>query len=248
MDKKNNRKKNIILITLSLAIILLSIIGVTFAYFTSKIKYVNEPTDVIIKSKVLAITFKRENEIYYKNLMPGRPGEEAQAEDIIKNTLKFSVTSDNDLSIRTSYNVYFHITENTFTSSSDNPTYSNVVYILNGVPGTTSVEKNDNDGNPINLNSTITNSCDSSIICGTGQYFDSFNNILHTFTGDSKPTKLGRIEASKTGRVKIGSAILGAHGAKDEWEFEIWVNETGEEQNYDMGKLIRGFIEIDTDM
>ena len=247
MRKKKNKNK-IILITLTMAIFLLSIIGITFAYFTANIKYVNEPSEVIIKSKLLEITFKRENEIYYENLMPGRPGVEAEALNIEKNTLKFSVTSDEHLPVRTSYNVYFNITENTFLASKNNPSYSNVVYILNGVPGKTKVEKQDENGDSINLNSTIINSCDSTkVICGDGQFFDSFNTILHKFAGDLLPTKLGQIEAGKTGRVKIGTAVLGAYGTTDNWEFEIWVNETGEKQNEDMNKKIKGYIEIDID-
>ena len=247
--KKNKNRKKVLLIALSLTIVLLSIIGVTFAFFTARIKFVNEPSDVVVKSKLLEITFKRDNDIYYKNLVPGRPGQEDSSVNIEKNTLKFSVTSDKEMPIRTGYNVYFNITENTFGLSKNDSTYSNVVYILNGVPGTTDIEKKDREGNNLNLNSTILNTCNvDEVICGNGQYFDSFNNILHQFNGDTLPTRLGRIEAGKIGRVKIGSAVLGAYGTKDEWEFEIWVNETGEEQNYDMNKTIRGYIEIDTDI
>ena len=247
-----NKKSTILFIILCIASLLLAIIGATFAFFTANINYINEPSEVVTKSEVLEIVFKRENSIFYHNILPGRPGVESQAKKELKNSLKFSVESNSSMSIRTPYNVYFVITENTFKTSKDDRTYSNVVYILNGEPGTSNIEKKDSSGNKLNLDSTIINTCydDSSektVNCGTGQYFDSFNSILHTFDGEALPTKLGKIEAQKIGRVKIGTAILGAHGAKDEWEFELWVNETGSEQNEDQGQIISGYIEIDTE-
>ena len=248
----NNKRTTIFVIILSITSLLISIIGATFAYFTASIRYIDEPSEVYTKSEVLEITFKRENEIFYDNLLPGRPGYESQAINQLKNSLRFSVQSNTAMSLRTPYNVYFVITENTFPLSSKDTTYSNVVYILNGTPGTSTIEKTDGNGNTLNLNSTIINTCDNgsltpTVMCGTGQYFDSFNSILHTFEGDTIPTKLGKIEAEKTGRVKIGTAILGSYGAKDEWEFELWVNEIGSEQNEDQGRIIKGYIEIDTE-
>ena len=247
-----NKKSTVFLIVLSIASLLIAIIGATFAYFTATIKYIDEPSEVLTKSEVLEITFKSKNEIYYENIFPGRPGWESQAINELRNSLKFSVQSNDAMSMRTPYNVYFVITDNTFPVSKDDATYSNLVYILNGTPGTSTIEKTDENGNKKNLNSTIINSCynesgNQTVTCGTGQYFNSFNSILHTFEGDTLPTKLGKIEAEKTGRIKIGTGILGAYGAKDEWEFELWVNETGTEQNEDQGKFVKGYIEIDTE-
>ena len=78
-----------------------------------------------------------------------------------------------------------------------------------------------------------------------GQYFTDDNYVNHTFAGDTTPTKLGFIKAGFTGKMKIGTAELGSLGSKDKWEFEIWVNEIGKEQNEDQGKTIRAYITID---
>ena len=45
--------------------------------------------------------------------------------------------------------------------------------------------------------------------------------------------------------MQIGTAELGMLGSKDKWEFEIWVNEIGAEQNIDQGKTIKCFITIE---
>ena len=250
--KVNSKRTMILLTVLGIASLLVAIIGATFAFFTANIKYVNEPEDVVTKSEVLEIIYKTKNEILYKNLYPGRPGYESQSVKQENNSLKFSVEGNKSMSLRTPYNIYFVITENTFDESKDDSNYSNLVYILNGVPGVSTIEKKDINGNVLNTNSIIVNSCipetgEQTEKCGTGQIFNETNSILHTFEGDAIPTKLGKVEKLKTGRVKIGSAVLGAFGAKDEWEFDIWVNEIGTEQNEDQGKVIKGYIEIDTE-
>lgn len=249
---ESNKRTMIFLIVIGITTLLVAVIGATFAYFTANIRYVDGPSEVVTKSEVLEIIFKRKNDIFYENIFPGRPGYESQAINELKNSLRFSVESNSAMSSRTPYNVYFTITENTFPTSKNDTTYSNVVYILNGTPGISPIEKTDENGNPINLNSTLINTCIpesgiQTVTCGRGQYFDAFNSVLHTFEGDTLPTKLGRIEAGFTGKVKIGTAILGSYGAKDEWEFELWVNETGAPQNEDQGRIIRGYIEIDTE-
>ena len=250
--KYTNRKTIIFFVVLSIASLLLSIIGATFAFFTASVRYIENPKEVVTKSEVLEIVYKRENNIYYKDILPGRPGYESQAINELKNSLKFSVQSNSSMSIKVPYNVYFVITENTFTASKNDDVYSNLVYTLNGTPGVSPIEKYDSKGNKKNVDSTIINTClikdeEQTIKCGTGQFFDDNNYVLHTFDDDLIPTKLGQIEALKTGRIKIGTAVLGAYGAKDEWEFELWVNEIGSEQNEDQGRLIRGYIEIDTE-
>ncbi len=78
-----------------------------------------------------------------------------------------------------------------------------------------------------------------------GQYFTDDNFVNHTFAGESTPTKLGFIKAGFTGKMKIGTAQLGQLGSKDKWEFEIWVNEIGAEQNEDQGKTITAYITIE---
>ena len=42
------------------------------------------------------------------------------------------------------------------------------------------------------------------------------------------------------------NARLGDMGSANEWYFEIWLNETGTEQNYDQGKKFKASIEIVT--
>lgn len=77
------------------------------------------------------------------------------------------------------------------------------------------------------------------------QYFTEDNYVNHTFAGETTPTKLGKITAGFTGKMQIGTAELGMLGSKDKWEFEIWVNEIGAEQNIDQGKTIKCFITIE---
>jgi len=67
------------------------------------------------------------------------------------------------------------------------------------------------------------------------------------YDDDGVPLKLGVIPAGYTGKLKInGGAILGSLGCRDEWEFELWLNETGVEQNEDQARLLKGSIEIET--
>ena len=197
---ESNKRSTILFIVISITTLLIAVIGATLAYFTANIRYIDGPSEVVTKSEVLEIIYKRENNIFYENILPGRPGYESQAINELKNSLKFSVESNLNMSLRTSYNVYFTITENTFPVSKDDTTYSNVVYMLNGTPGVSTIERNDINGNPVNLNSSLINSCIPengmpTSMCGTGQFFDGFNSVLHTFEGDTLPTKLGKIEA-----------------------------------------------------
>lgn len=134
-----------------------------------------------------------------------------------ENILKFSATSSVKATSNQKYSIYLNVTENDFETD-------NVVYILEETPlpeGSYSVLG--------------------------GQYFTEDNYVEHTFDGDEKPTKLGKITAGFTGKMKIGTAELGKSGSKDEWKFEIWVNETGAEQNIDQGKTIKCYITIDVD-
>lgn len=246
MNNSNNNKGSIIILTvIGIATLLVAVIGATFAFFTVNIRYKDDkPAEVITKSAVLGvIEFNRENDIEYKDLLPGRPGWESQALQIEKNSLKFTVTNKSDSTIRTKYNVYFEIDENDFETN-------NVVYVLNGTPGISQGDRTDSKGNT--LDSEMEKNCnDATEICGNGQYFTNSNYVMHQFEKDAsgikpdRPHKLGFIEAGKTGRVLIGSSTLGAHFASDSWEFELWINEIGGEQNEDQGKTIKGKIVID---
>lgn len=245
MNNNNNNKGSIIILTvIGIATLLVAVIGATFAFFTVNIRYKDKPSEVVTKSAVLGvIEFNRENDIEYTGLMPGRPGWESQAINTTKNSLKFTVNSQKDTSVRNKYNVFFEIDENDFETN-------NVVYILNGIPGTSEGDKTDANGN--SLDSEMVKNCnDATEICGNGQYFTNSNYVMHQFEKDAsgskpdRPHKLGFIEAGKTGRVLIGSSTLGAHHATDSWEFEIWINEIGGEQNEDQGKTIKGKIVID---
>lgn len=133
------------------------------------------------------------------------------------NILKFSVSNATDAIYNQKYSVYLNIEENDFESD-------NVVYLLKeaDVPeGSYSIQG--------------------------GQYFTSDNYVNHTFEGDTTPTKLGKIPAGQTGEIKIGTAELGKLGSKDNWEFEIWVNEIGKEQNIDQDRTIKCYITIKVD-
>lgn len=217
--KENNKGSMIILTIIGIATLLVAVIGATFAYFTAVIQGNPTEPNATVQSKTLGvIEFETLNQINYTNLIPGRPVWET--EQTPTNKLNFTVTSAVDTSVNEEYIVYLNVTENNFETD-------NVVYLLTETEkGTHSVQG--------------------------GQYFTSDNYVNHTFIDSPYGTeeepvtlKLGKINAGFTGKMQIGTAELGMLGSKDKWEFEIWVNEIGAEQNIDQGKTIKCYITIE---
>ena len=119
--KKRNQGQIIILTILGIAILFVSVIGATFAYFSVNLKITDTEKQVFVKSKALVIEYKTVNSLYYNRVIPGRPTWEEGEEQ--KNKLKFTLTSPTDMLAKNAYDVYLNIDTNNFVSN-------NIVYYV----------------------------------------------------------------------------------------------------------------------
>lgn len=238
--KDNNKGSMIILTVIGIATLLIAVIGATFAYFTVSIKYVTTPSVVDVESSTMVIEYESYNDILYVGAIPGRPSEDTN------NKLRFKVTSGNTMMTPTPYDVYLKITQNEFVNSQDKENL--VFYLYETKVGTSTLDSN-------RINSTRGN-----LYAATLEDYE-FKGIEeleeNRITGVKKigvipvntdPTLNPTCEKSEDGKgclLKISDgAILGNQGASDEWYFEVWLKETGNNQNYDQGKKFRASIEI----
>ena len=97
------------------AIVFVSIIGLTFAYFTVNIEVLGSKKGTLIESETLIVEFASTNNIYYDNLIPGRPTYNENSE--YKNKLTFTLTSPTNMLIKTVYDVYLNIKTNDFVTN-----------------------------------------------------------------------------------------------------------------------------------
>lgn len=111
----------IILTILGIAILFISVIGATFAYFTVNLQITETEKKAILTSRTLVIEFDSKNSIYYDNAIPGRPT--ATEGEELPNVLKFSLTSPVDMTEKNGYDVYLDIQTNTFITN-------NLVYYI----------------------------------------------------------------------------------------------------------------------
>lgn len=119
--KKNNQGQIIILTILGIAILFVSVIGATFAYFSVNLKITETEKQVFVKSKALVIEYKTINSLYYDRVIPGRPTWlEGQKPT---NQLSFSLTSPTDMLAKNEYDVFLNIEKNNFVTN-------NVVYYI----------------------------------------------------------------------------------------------------------------------
>ena len=94
------KNKKIVLTVLGILIVLLSVIGITYAFFSAKIKE-NNKTETVIKTNELNIVFTGTQEINCSNIIPG--------DSCIK---KFTV--ENISSVPVEYNIYMENITNEF--------------------------------------------------------------------------------------------------------------------------------------
>lgn len=111
---KINKGSSLLIIIICIAIVFVSIIGLTFAYFTVNIEIIGSKKTTLIESSTLIVEFSRTNDIYYENLIPGRPTEESE---IYTNKLTFKLTSPTNLLVKTVYDVYLNIERNDFVTN-----------------------------------------------------------------------------------------------------------------------------------
>ena len=211
--KKRSQGQIIILTILCLAILFVSVIGATFAYFSVNLKITDTEKQVFVKSKALIIEYKTINSLYYNRVIPGRPSWEDGEEQ--KNKLKFTLTSPTDMLAKNAYEVFLNIDSNNFVSN-------NVVYYIKGKE----CLRDDGSGSILGQLSATE----------TAEYDMGGETVI-----------LGRIPPGYVGKLKIiVNAVLGGLGCKDEWEVEIWLYESGQEQNEDQARLIKATVEVET--
>lgn len=119
--KKRNQGQIIILTILGIAILFVSVIGATFAYFSVNLRITDTEKQVFVKSKALVIEYKTVNSLYYNRVIPGRPkwleGQEPT------NILRFTLTSPTDMLAKNAYEVFLNIETNNFVTN-------NLVYYI----------------------------------------------------------------------------------------------------------------------
>ena len=212
---KNGKNSIIVLSIIGITTLLISIIGATFAYFSIKLDVVSTKKNTVIQSRTLVIEYKTLNQIYYKNIIPGRP--KWKAGETPENILKFSLTSPVDMPERNAYDVYLNITENSFETN-------NMVYYIKQ--------------NPCNRSDNTKSY--------SGDLISELPALKYNYNG--RIVDVGVIPAGYKGMLKIaGGAILGSLGCTDNWEVEMWLYETGTEQNIDQGKHLKASVEIDVE-
>ena len=222
--KDNNKGSMIILTIIGIATLLVAVIGATFAYFTVTIKYDTEPTKTVVESSTMLVTFKTINELTYTGAIPGRPSlsTDPTAQNI-DNTLSFSLTSAPNMTVATDYNVYLVIDSMNFEKN-------NLVYLMT----------QERDVKP----EASSNQTPGSV--GSG-YISDDAKVEDDIDGDGDYETIGTINSTlKAGDKKlIATGSVGSHGSIDTWTLEIWLRETGIEQNEDQGKELKAHIEVE---
>lgn len=241
--RENNKGSMIILTIIGIATLLVAVIGATFAYFTVTINYKTPPAEVEVKSSTMVIEYESLNNIKYENVIPGRPAETAN------NKLRFKVTSANDMMYASKYDVYLKIRKNDFVN---NQNKENLVFYLY------QTKVGESQGATNKINSTA-----GSLYADTKESYE-FKGIEaleeNRITGtkqigvipvntdpevNAETCQLIEDEDGTACMLKISNgAVVGNQGASDEWYFEVWLKETGTNQNYDQGKVFEASIEI----
>lgn len=239
--RENNKGSMIILTIIGIATLLVAVIGATFAYFTVTINYKTPPAEVEVKSSTMVIEYESLNNIKYEGAIPGRPDEAAN------NKLRFKVTSANDMMNASKYDVYLKITKNEFVNDENK---ENLVFYLYqtkvGESQGATNKKNSTAGSLYaatkeNYEFKGIEALEENRITGTKQI-----GVIPVNTDPTNNADTCTLSEDGTAcMLKISSgAVLGNQGASDEWYFEVWLKETGGNQNYDQGKLFEASIEI----
>ena len=237
--KNNNKGSMIILTIIGIATLLVAVIGATFAYFSVTIKYDKEPTPAVIESSTMLVTFKTVNELTYTGAIPGRPSlSKDPAAKEIDNTLSFTLTSATNMVVDTQYNVYLVVDSNDEEGAEGDLTANdfitdNLVYLMTQEREVTDAATRNNTTGTVG-----------------SQHFEDGLYIKDDINGD-KTTEddelVGVIKAgTKVGdKILIATGTVGSHASIDTWTLEIWLRETGVEQNEDQSKVFKGHILVE---
>lgn len=241
--RENNKGSMIILTIIGIATLLVAVIGATFAYFSVTVKYDKEPTPAVVETSTMLITFETKNELVYKGAIPGRPSLSANPEtQAINNKLKFTLTSATNMTLDTQYNVYLVIDSNDAAGATqglkDNDFVTdNLVYLM-------TQERN------------VTSAATTNGTAGSAgsQYFKegALNDlyIKDDYNGDGRTEDNEYVGVIKSGlsvgeKILIATGDIGSHASVDTWTLEVWLRETGSEQNEDQGKVLKAHIEVE---
>lgn len=266
-NNKNSKGSMIILTIIGIATLLVAVIGATFAYFTATVKYNDVPRDVVTVSGNMIVEFASKNKIDYTGAIPGRPAVYDEEGNLLTNNrMQFKLTSGENMSVPTTYDIYLKITENEFLESKffgAGSKKTNLVYFLKEVKMTDS-KAEDTNKKP-NVLGSITSSFDLLTYDKFNQTkYNSLLNDLEIITiGDqveNNTVEVGIIPVTSdianctkkdddgVCMLKISeNAVIGNYEAANEWYFEIWLYETGDVQNEDQGKRFKATIELETD-
>jgi len=243
MNQNSNKGSMIILTIIGIATLLVAVIGATFAYFSVTVKYDKVPTPAVVETSTMLITFETKNELIYKGAIPGRPSLSTNPEaKEINNTLKFTLTSATNMTVNTPYNVYLVIDSNDAVGATeglkDNDFVTdNLVYLMTQERNVTSA--------------ATTNGTAGSV---GSQYFkdgaldDLF--IKDDYNGDGTINDNELVGVIKAGlpvgeKILIATGNIGSHASIDTWTLEVWLRETGQEQNEDQGKVLKAHVEVE---
>lgn len=237
--KNNNKGSMIILTIIGIATLLVAVIGATFAYFSVTLRYETEPTPAVIESSTMLVTFETVNELTYTGAIPGRPSlsKDPAAKDI-NNTLSFTLTSATNMVVNTKYNVYLVVDSNDEEGAEGDLTSNdfvtdNLVYLMTQEREVTDAATRNNTTGEL-----------GSQYFGEGLYIKDDINGDKTIANDEL---VGVIKAgTKVGdKILIATGNVGSHASIDTWTLEIWLRETGEEQNEDQSKVFKGHILVE---
>jgi len=249
MKENNNKGSMIILTIIGIATLLVAVIGATFAYFSVTVKYKTEKTPAVVETSTMLITFETKNELLYTGAIPGRPSLSNLPEaKEIDNTLSFTLTSATNMVVDAPYNVYLVIDSN-----DEEP--------AEGEEPLTEEQKKANDfetNNLVYLMSQKRNVTTAATQNGTAgsvgsQYFPSngLNDLyIEEDVDGDETTPKEYVGVIKSGlavgeKILIATGNIGSHGTVETWTLEVWLRETGIEQNEDQGKVLKAHIEVE---
>lgn len=252
--KENNKGSMIILTIIGIATLLVAVIGATFAYFSVTVKYKTEKTPAVVETSTMLITFETQNKLEYKGAIPGRPSLSSDpVAQNINNTLTFKLTSATNMTINTKYNVYLVIDSNDETTEnlteeqlkSNDFITDNLVYLItqdrkvsdlatsNGTPGSNGSQYFPSNGlGDLYIEEDIDGNEDT-----PNEYVGVIKSNLK-FGGPN-------FDEDNKDRILIATGDIGSHSTVETWTLEVWLRETGREQNEDQGKVLKAHIEVE---
>jgi len=263
--KENNKGSMIILTIIGIATLLVAVIGATFAYFSVTLKYKTEKTPAVVETSTMLITFETKNELLYTGAIPGRPSLIKEGDPLYgslvdnpdSNKLSFTLTSATNMVVNAPYNVYLVIDNNDpeVADGEEEPTEeqlkandfitNNLVYLITQSRSVTSAAAQNGTSGSVGSQYFPDNGLGSAYIeddiDGDETTPDEYVGII------SKDLKFGgpNFDEENKSKILIATGNIGSHATVETWTLEVWLRETGAEQNEDQGKVLKAHIEVE---